>query len=140
MLLLLQGHAPNKRFVLVRHPNSIPKTTSTTAIPTPYLSFAQTINTSTMQSISRLILRHQLRSLGPIGLTALQSPVYVLTCTAFFSSSSHLQSGHNRWSKIRHDKGKNDANKSVEFSRLSQEICSAVKSTISHTLITLLPA
>ncbi|PUU78145.1 transcriptional regulator TACO1-like protein [Tuber borchii] len=80
-----------------------------------------------MQSISRLILRHQLRSLGPIGLTALQSPVYVLTCTAFFSSSSHLQSGHNRWSKIRHDKGKNDANKSAEFSRLSQEICSAVK-------------
>ncbi|CUS11915.1 unnamed protein product [Tuber aestivum] len=80
-----------------------------------------------MQSISRLMLWHRLRSLSPIGLTTPQLLVHTRTCMAFFSSSSLLQSGHNRWSKIRHDKGRNDANKGVEFSRLSQDICTAVK-------------
>jgi len=136
------GACPKQRFVLVSY--SIP--IQFRKPPQHYrhigttLGFAQTIDTSTMRSISRLMLRHLLRPLGPIGPTALQSPVCVRTCTAFFSSSSLFQSGHNRWSKIRHDKGTNDANKSAEFSRLSQEICSAVKSTITCTLITLLPA
>ncbi|KAG0641707.1 transcriptional regulator-domain-containing protein [Tuber brumale] len=93
-----------------------------------HLGFAQTIDTPTMQNISRLILRHRPGSLCPIGLSTLQSLVYTRTCTVFFSTSSLLQSGHSRWSKIRHDKGKNDANKSAEFSKLSQDICAAVKS------------
>ncbi|CAZ82546.1 unnamed protein product [Tuber melanosporum] len=93
-----------------------------------HLGFAQTIDTPTMQNISRLILRRKLGSLCPIGLSTLQSHVHTRTCTVFFSTSSSLQSGHNRWTKIRHDKGKNDANKSAEFSRLCQEICVAMKS------------
>ncbi|PWW80402.1 YebC-like protein [Tuber magnatum] len=101
------------------------KKPSTAAIP--HLGFAQTIDSPTMQNISRLILRCRLRSLGPIGSTTPQSLVYARTRTAFFSSSALLQSGHNRWSKIRHDKGRNDANKGIEFARLSHEIRTAVK-------------
>lgn len=47
-----------------------------------------------------------------------------------FSTSTSSQSGHNRWSKIRHDKGANDAKRGSAFSKLSQEISIASKSTL----------
>lgn len=44
-----------------------------------------------------------------------------------FSSQRQLLSGHNRWSKIKHDKGKNDAAKNRQRSIFSQEIATASK-------------
>ncbi|KAF2427173.1 DUF28-domain-containing protein [Tothia fuscella] len=44
-----------------------------------------------------------------------------------FSTQSPLQSGHSRWSKIKHDKAKVDAGKNKARSLLSQEIEVAVK-------------
>jgi len=44
-----------------------------------------------------------------------------------FATCPVLESGHNRWSKIKHDKGKEDALKSKARSLLSQEIYSASK-------------
>ncbi|PBP22812.1 hypothetical protein BUE80_DR006347 [Diplocarpon rosae] len=44
-----------------------------------------------------------------------------------FSTSSSAQSGHNRWSKIKHDKGAVDAKKNVLRSALSREIILASK-------------
>lgn len=45
-----------------------------------------------------------------------------------FSTTSTVQSGHNRWSKIRHDKGKADANKNAQRSSFSREIALCSKS------------
>jgi hypothetical protein len=39
-----------------------------------------------------------------------------------FSSTSATPSGHSRWSKIKHDKGKADARRGSAYSKLSQEI------------------
>jgi hypothetical protein len=44
-----------------------------------------------------------------------------------FATCPVLASGHNRWSKIKHDKGKEDALKSKARSLLSQEIYNASK-------------
>src|SRR5271170_4516335 len=44
-----------------------------------------------------------------------------------FATCPVLGSGHNRWSKIKHDKGKEDALKSKARSLLSQEIYNASK-------------
>lgn len=44
-----------------------------------------------------------------------------------FSIFSHLSSGHNRWSKIKHDKGKNDAAKNRQRSVFANEITNASK-------------
>ncbi|TVY47252.1 putative transcriptional regulatory protein [Lachnellula occidentalis] len=44
-----------------------------------------------------------------------------------FSTSSILQSGHNRWSKIKHDKGTADAKRSTQNSFFSREIAMASK-------------
>lgn len=44
-----------------------------------------------------------------------------------FSSTATTCSGHNRWSKIRHDKGKNDAAKNRQRSVFAQEIATASK-------------
>ena len=46
------------------------------------------------------------------------------TCSAVrcFTTTPVAGSGHNRWSKIRHDKGKNDARRGASYSKLSQEI------------------
>ncbi|KAL7276315.1 hypothetical protein RUND412_000729 [Rhizina undulata] len=41
------------------------------------------------------------------------------------STTSACQSGHNRWSKIKHDKGKADARRGASFSKLSQEMIQA---------------
>ncbi|RPB16099.1 DUF28-domain-containing protein [Morchella conica CCBAS932] len=55
-----------------------------------------------------------------------QSSTRLYPC--LFSTSSVSQSGHNRWSKIRHDKGANDAKRGSAFSKISQEISYASKS------------
>src|ERR1700679_3040137 len=59
------------------------------------------------------------------------------TCSAcrrcrFLSTSASLQSGHNKWSTIKHDKGKNDAAKNKQRSIFSHEISTASKSTSPH--------
>lgn len=43
------------------------------------------------------------------------------------SDTTRLSSGHNRWSKIKNDKGKNDAQKNSQRSLLSKEIAYATK-------------
>jgi YebC/PmpR family DNA-binding regulatory protein len=48
------------------------------------------------------------------------------TCRAFSVTTTHL-SGHNRWSKIKHDKGKADAHKNRQRSIFAQEIATASK-------------
>ncbi|EXJ87582.1 hypothetical protein A1O3_04542 [Capronia epimyces CBS 606.96] len=63
--------------------------------------------------------RH-LRRAG-ISLWSYQSPARL------WSSSALRSSGHNRWSKIRHDKGKADAAKSKAKTMLSHEVITASK-------------
>ncbi|EPS41096.1 hypothetical protein H072_5027 [Dactylellina haptotyla CBS 200.50] len=41
--------------------------------------------------------------------------------------SAQCQSGHSKWSKIRHDKGKKDANKANSFSKMSEQITEYTK-------------
>jgi hypothetical protein len=56
-------------------------------------------------------------------------PQEELICSrCLFSTTSTLQSGHSRWSKIKHDKGKADANKGSQRTSLSREIALASKS------------
>lgn len=47
--------------------------------------------------------------------------------TRCFSASASLGSGHNRWSKIKHDKGKADALKNRQRSMFAQELATASK-------------
>lgn len=44
-----------------------------------------------------------------------------------FTTAPALHSGHNRWSKIKHDKGKNDAARNRQRSAFAQEIATASK-------------
>lgn len=44
-----------------------------------------------------------------------------------FTTSASVTSGHNRWSKIKHDKGKEDAAKTKQRSIISHEIAQASK-------------
>ena len=55
-----------------------------------------------------------------------QCPSWALPARGF-ATNIILGSGHNRWSKIKHDKGKEDALKSKARSLLSQEIYNASK-------------
>jgi hypothetical protein len=59
----------------------------------------------------------------------LLAPKGEFTCSRClqFSTTSIAQSGHNRWSKIKHDKGAVDAKKNVQRSALSKEIALASK-------------
>jgi transcriptional/translational regulatory protein YebC/TACO1 len=59
-----------------------------------------------------------------------------LTCSRClqFSTTSIAQSGHNRWSKIKHDKGAVDAKKNVQRSALSKEIALVSKSMKLYSL------
>ncbi|CAL3966090.1 unnamed protein product [Diplocarpon coronariae] len=50
-----------------------------------------------------------------------------LCSRCLFSTTLSAQSGHNRWSKIKHDKGAVDAKKNVQRSALSREIILASK-------------
>jgi hypothetical protein len=52
-----------------------------------------------------------------------------------FSTTSAAQSGHNRWSKIKHDKGAVDAKKNVQRSEFSKSIAFASKSELSFNPI-----
>jgi hypothetical protein len=49
-----------------------------------------------------------------------------------FSKLAALQSGHNRWSKIRHDKAKNDMGKNRLRSVLANEIATASKCNTNY--------
>ncbi|KAI5301697.1 hypothetical protein KEM56_001454 [Ascosphaera pollenicola] len=49
------------------------------------------------------------------------------TTTRWFSSSSLFQSGHSKWSTIKHDKAKNDKAKSRERSIISKDLIAASK-------------
>jgi hypothetical protein len=53
-----------------------------------------------------------------------------------FSTTSTAQSGHNRWSKIKHDKGAVDAKKNVQRSQFARSIAFASKSTSIQCLST----
>ncbi|KAK2814316.1 hypothetical protein FQN49_008225 [Arthroderma sp. PD_2] len=55
-----------------------------------------------------------------------QQPWICSSCR-YISSGPVLQSGHNRWSTIRHDKGKNDAAKSKERQVFSKDLIQASK-------------
>lgn len=57
---------------------------------------------------------------------AARSRLHLSRCRQF-SSFTRLESGHNRWSKIKHDKGKNDAAKSKERTVLALAIIRASK-------------
>jgi hypothetical protein len=46
----------------------------------------------------------------------------------YFSASSAVFSGHNKWSTIKHDKARNDKAKSRERQMVSKEIASATQS------------
>ena len=50
-----------------------------------------------------------------------------LPCSRGFAASCAINSGHNRWSKIKHDKGAADARKSKERTKLSYEVFIASK-------------
>lgn len=52
------------------------------------------------------------RSLGPLTRPAKSSSICA-QCRRAFVSSPGLLSGHNKWSKIRHDKAANDAKKNA---------------------------
>lgn len=60
-----------------------------------------------------------------VGLAA-RSQLHFSQCRSF-SSRTCLNSGHNRWSKIKHDKGKNDAAKSKERTSLTLAVIRASK-------------
>jgi hypothetical protein len=57
----------------------------------------------------------------------MQGPAAVCTQCFLFSTSSAVRSGHNRWSKIKHDKGNADAKKTAQRSALAKEISDASK-------------
>ncbi|KAJ6264713.1 hypothetical protein Dda_0863 [Drechslerella dactyloides] len=71
---------------------------------------------------------------GPVRHTAgLSGPILGKECTIIshdikaFSVYAQCQSGHSKWSKIRHDKGKKDANKANAFSKISERITEFTK-------------
>ena len=52
---------------------------------------------------------------------------YAIGCLRPFSTCSTLSSGHNRWSKIKHDKGKADGVKNKQRSSLAKELAHTSK-------------
>jgi hypothetical protein len=69
-----------------------------------------------------------LRSLPPPG-------EFICTRCMQFSTTSTAQSGHNRWSKIKHDKGSADAKKNVQRSIFAREITLASKRKVCLQLL-----
>lgn len=61
------------------------------------------------------------RTLAPLTRPAKPSSICV-QCRRTFSSSAGLQSGHNKWSKIRHDKAANDAKKNAARTLFAKNI------------------
>lgn len=58
---------------------------------------------------------------------------YICSKCLQFSTTSVLSSGHNRWSKIKHDKGAVDAKKTKARSIIAHDIALAVKRMFSDT-------
>ena len=67
-----------------------------------------------------------LRSIGPV-----QTLDYVCARCLQFSTYSGLRSGHNRWSKIKHDKAGVDAKKNRQRSIFSNELTTISKRELS---------
>jgi hypothetical protein len=63
---------------------------------------------------------------------------YVCLQCLQFSTTLAAQSGHNRWSKIKHDKGAVDAKKNVQRSEFSRLIAFASKSQTSLYFVLLI--
>lgn len=59
--------------------------------------------------------------------TTRSSTTFRVRVQAQIHSSRSLEAGHNRWSKIRHDKGKNDRERANEYSKLVRAVTEAVK-------------
>ncbi|KAI9802829.1 MAG: hypothetical protein M1833_001428 [Piccolia ochrophora] len=68
-----------------------------------------------MATSVRNLLRHAPRS----------KLLYACPRCRHFTTSSEWWSGHNRWSKIKHDKGKNDARREKQRSALARELTQA---------------
>jgi hypothetical protein len=78
-----------------------------------------TLLVNTMAAFSRGLV---LRQLVPI-----QTSSYICARCAGLSTSGALASGHNRWSKIKHEKGAVDAKKNKQRSIFAHEIATASK-------------
>lgn len=63
---------------------------------------------------------------------------YICSKCLQFSTTSAASSGHNRWSKIKHDKGAVDAKKTKARSIIAHDIALAVKCAFSGAPFTLL--
>lgn len=61
----------------------------------------------------------------------LPCPNYI--CKRCLSASPSLQSGHNRWSKIKHEKAATDMKRNVQFAGFSHEIALASRRTLNPT-------
>jgi len=59
--------------------------------------------------------------------------------TCLFHNTTAVRSGHSRWSKIKHDKGANDAAKNRQRSVFAQEIATASRCTFVPPRSTLSP-
>ena len=55
---------------------------------------------------------------------------YVCSSCSRFTTSAVAQSGHNRWSKIKHDKAGVDKKKNLERSQLARDIMQASRRTL----------
>ncbi|TVY62841.1 putative transcriptional regulatory protein GSU1074 [Lachnellula suecica] len=66
------------------------------------------------------------------GLRSLPRGEFICSRCMKFSTTSTAQSGHSRWSKIKHDKGSADAKRSLKNAFFSKEIASASKCKKSH--------
>jgi hypothetical protein len=61
-----------------------------------------------------------------------KSTNYVCARCSLFSTYPTLQSGHNRWSKIKHDKAGVDAKKNAQRSLFARDIAQASRCEIHH--------
>ena len=82
-----------------------------------------------------ILNRHSIRMAASSRALKLFSPSVELICSRCmpFSTTSAAQSGHSRWSKIKHDKGAVDAKKNVQRSVYAREIalCSKCRNIFS---------
>lgn len=72
-------------------------------------------------------------SRGLKSVTFVKSGDYICSRCLPFSTSSVIRSGHNRWSKIKHDKAGVDAKKNKARSVFSKEIATASKRKRGHS-------
>ncbi|KAF8427389.1 transcriptional regulator TACO1-like protein [Tirmania nivea] len=82
-----------------------------------------TLPAPTLKTICNTVLRCSASSLAVTS----SRPTVRPQASAPFSTTSTILSGHSRWSKIKHDKGKADLRRGEEFSKISREIITAAK-------------